>query len=376
MQLEKTYPDLVCQVNSIINIIVYLNEPLSMIQRFAEVFQYAQLLTRAGKESNPHLRIALVAAFCVAGFNNNVYRTTKFFNPILGETYELIDNELGFRYFGEQVSHHPAISAMHVEGVDYKIYANTNAKSKFDLLSNSLVFEPIGRTFVNFTNFDNELISYTKPDAIVRNIMFGQMNIDTAGKSILTNHNNGDTVELNFYEKGRPSADDQGVIFGELRDIDGVERMKFSGNWKSHLMITYTDENGNEVSETIWKINLTQDSIEDHEKKYFFSDYAINLNNDDETLLRTLPRTDSRLRPDQRALERQDIELASKEKLRLEEKQRGRRKDEENHKRIYKPLYFTETYDDLTGELVYIYSRDYWEDKKNGKLDHFFDIYS
>ena len=346
-----------------------------MIQRFAEVFQYTGLLNRAAKESKPYLRIALVAAFCVAGFNNNVFRNTKFFNPILGETYELIDNELGFRYFGEQVSHHPAISAMHVEGIDYKIYSNTNAKSRFDLLANSLYFEPIGCTFVKFANFNNELISYTKPDAVVRNIMFGQMMMDTAGRSVITNHTNGDTVELNFFDKGKPTADDQGVIVGELRDIDGVEKMKFSGNWKSHLMITYRDEENNEVTETIWKTNLTQDSIEDHEKKYFFSDYAINLNNDDPALLKTLPRTDSRLRPDQRALEYQDIELASKEKHRLEEKQRARKKDDDKHKRIYKPLYFTETYDDLTGELVYIYSRDYWEDKKNGKLDHFQDIY-
>jgi len=347
-----------------------------MLQRFAEVFQYASLLNRAAQETNPHIRLALVAAFCVAGFNNNVFRTTKFFNPILGETYELIDNELGFRYFGEQVSHHPAISAMYVEGVDYIFYCNTNAKSNFNLFSNCLIFEPIGRTFLKFLNFNDELISFTKPDAIVKNIMFGQMSIDTAGKSIITNHNIGDTIELTFYDKGKPTENDQGVITGELRDIDGVEKMKFSGNWKTHLNITYSDDMNNKITETIWKTNLTQDSIEEHERRYFFSDYAMNLNNDDENLLKSLPRTDSRLRPDQRALENQNMELASKEKHRLEEKQRARRKEDEKRKKIYKPLFFTETYDDLTGELVYNYTRDYWEDKKNGKFDHFFDIYS
>lgn len=54
-----------------------------------------------------------------------------------------------------------------------------------------------------------------------------------------------------------------------------------------------------------------------------------------------LPRSDSRLRPDQRALEENNIELATTEKLRLEEKQRAARKwREENPGNDFKPKYF------------------------------------
>ena len=42
--------------------------------------------------------------------------------------------------------------------------------------------------------------------------------------------------------------------------------------------------------------------------------------------MKTLPPTDSRFRTDQRALENGDIDLATQEKHRLEEKQRARRK--------------------------------------------------
>ena len=101
-----------------------------MLQRFCEPFQYANLLNRAAKEPNPHIRLALCSAFCVVGFAYSKLRTSKFFNPVLGETYEFADNELGFRYFGEQVSHHPAITAMFAEGEGWEMYANTNAKSK------------------------------------------------------------------------------------------------------------------------------------------------------------------------------------------------------------------------------------------------------
>ena len=50
------------------------------------------------------------------GFGASVYaatinRTKKPFNPLLGETFEYIDEKNGFRFISEQVSHHPPISA-------------------------------------------------------------------------------------------------------------------------------------------------------------------------------------------------------------------------------------------------------------------------
>jgi len=345
-----------------------------MLQRFAEPFQYARLLNRASKDQNPHIRLALCAAFCTSGFAFSKDRTLKFFNPVLGETYELVDNEIGFRYFGEQVSHHPAISAMFSEGDGWELYANTNAKSKFDLIANCLEFAPIGRTHIKFSDF-NEQISYSKPAAVVRNIVYGDMHLDVEGKSEIINHTNGDSIELIFYGKGKPNKNDLGVIEGILRDIDGTEKMKISGNWQSHLEITYIDDYGNEVTETIWKISPLPEHFKDQENRYFISDWGLNLNNDDEKLLKSLPRSDSRLRPDQRELENQNVDFAGKEKNRIEEKQRRARKELETSKKVYKPMYFTECYDDLTGELNYQYSKYYWEDNKNVNLYHFPDIY-
>ena len=53
---------------------------------------------------------------------------------------------------------------------------------------------------------------------------------------------------------------------------------------------------------------------------------ALSLNNPHPRLLRELPPTDSRLRPDQRELELGHTEEATSEKLRLEEKQRETRR--------------------------------------------------
>lgn len=65
-------------------------------------------------------------------------------------------------------------------------------------------------------------------------------------------------------------------------------------------------------------------TITDPEKYYGFSPYSITLN-ERTPLESSLAPTDSRLRPDQLALERGDIDEAETIKKRVEEKQRGKR---------------------------------------------------
>lgn len=55
--------------------------------------------------------------------------------------------------------------------------------------------------------------------------------------------------------------------------------------------------------------------------------------------------TDSRFRPDQRALEQQKLKIAEDEKFRLEEKQRARRKDYEKLNKHHVPMWFEERLD-------------------------------
>ena len=82
-----------------------------------------------------------------------------------------------------------------------------------------------------------------------------------------------------------------------------------------------------------------------------------------------MPPTDCRQRPDQRAMEHGDLELAEAEKLRLEQMQRDRRKDRSEHKiKPFKPKWFQEQ---VNGDWVFIDdSSGYRMSKKNlRKLD-------
>lgn len=89
--------------------------------------------------------------------------------------------------------------------------------------------------------------------------------------------------------------------------------------------------------EQIWVANPQP---EKSEHMYYFTLFALQLNHMSPGLKKLLPPTDSRLRPDQRALEDGNLQVATQEKARLEEKQRKMRKDREGLKIEYEAKYF------------------------------------
>jgi hypothetical protein len=340
---------------------VFFNEPLSSLQKFCEPFQYAYLLNTAAKEPNPYIRLAKTALFCIGQFVQNNGRQTKFFNPLLYETYEYVDNEQNFRYMAEQVSHHPAITAYYAEGDGWNIYANTNAIIKFSI-AGRLDVDALGKTYVTYTDFD-DINAFTKPRAIIRNLIFGTIDIDVEGKFEVTNEI-GDKCEVEMV----PSTSGQkGVVRGEIKDINGDIKFTLGGNWQDSLYII-NKETGEKTN--LWKI-IPSLGKED----YYFPPYVFDLNNLTEDMKKVLPPTDSRFRPDQRLMEYQDIDKAGDEKHRLEEAQRARAKKYKAEGFIPKPLYFDETYDDLSGELIYKYKGNYWDKRNRHDFDDLPKIY-
>lgn len=85
-------------------------------------------------------------------------------------------------------------------------------------------------------------------------------------------------------------------------------------------------------------------------------------------MLPHLPQTDSRLRPDLRALEFGDYDLAEKEKCRLEDKQRRQRKLFEQQGVKWKPLWF-DRQDPNSSQVTF--NNKYWKcrEEKNWPQD-------
>jgi hypothetical protein len=84
---------------------VVLNEPLGLLQRLCEEMEYSDLLDRASQTDDVHLRLVYVVAFIVSTYSSNYYRNgRKNFNPLLGETYECIREDKGWKFIAEQVN--------------------------------------------------------------------------------------------------------------------------------------------------------------------------------------------------------------------------------------------------------------------------------
>jgi hypothetical protein len=220
------------------------------------------------------------------------------------------------------------------------------------------------------------LVSFTKPRACVRGLILGKMRVDCYGKIMVKNHTTEEFCELEIIEEGIFSSKDKGKVIGGCYDKDKNLRLKVEGNWRTNIDVLLPDKEGMfTIRETIWKKMEINTEPGKEEDVYFLTDFGINLNNLTEEMKEYIPHSDSRFRTDQRALESQNLELAASEKHRLEEKQRHKRKEMEKSHQTHKPVYFEETYDELDGELIYKYVKDYWKDREKKNYSHLNDIF-
>jgi len=126
----KMLKDLIGKDLSKFSLPVFINEPSSILMKPAEQMFFNQPLTEAAdcKVSSTH-RMLLVAAGLVQSFYVVPKRLGKPFNPLLGETYELVTSK--FRYFSEMVSHHPPICCLNCQGAGYELRRTMETVQQF-----------------------------------------------------------------------------------------------------------------------------------------------------------------------------------------------------------------------------------------------------
>ncbi len=342
---------------------VYFNEPIGLLQKTAEVCENDYLLDKAAVDKNQYLRIAYISVFNATQYNSCYGRTLKPFNPILGETFEYVTDR--YRYFSEQVSHHPPICACHCEGRGYNFYFNTQVTNRF--WGNSLEFRPLGKTYLHLKNLDEDY-SVSRPSTIGQNIIFGKLYLDLSGEAVAENLKTGDKCVIKFKSKGW-SADSLGLLNGIVYNKAGEKMYELKGKWLDSVWATEV-KTGDTI--LLWKKFPLPD---DWENVYCFTMHTLQLNYLTQRLKKVLPPTDTRFRPDQRAYEDGDVKRAAAEKNRLEEKQRAARRDMEKQGIEYKPAYFILTIDPATKVQNYIFNGKYWIDREKSDWSHLPDIF-
>ncbi len=118
-------------------------------------------------------RLALIAVHQVSALSIAEKITTKPFNPLLGETFEMKTDQ--FEYLAEQVSHHPPVAACYCRGKNYTFYTcqktNTSFNGKMLKILNQY------RVYVHLDKFD-ETFELVMPVISVHNLVIGTMYVD------------------------------------------------------------------------------------------------------------------------------------------------------------------------------------------------------
>lgn len=281
------------------------------------------IIDRVVAERDPIRRLALLGCHCAYQHTGIEKFPSKPFNPLLGETWEYVVPGK-FKFFAEQVSHHPPITAYIVQGDSgYLKYTSNKVKSKFT--GTSLSFSNVYKEYIEILPFGEKY--HLKPPVVgVHNLIIGSPYLDPQGKGYVRNLAcpNEQYVELDFPKRGW-SEDTYFRVSGSVYSSPGVVAYKIDGKWNKSIYLTDVRTG---TKELVW---TKEPYPEFWEYQYGMTYTNLQHNYLPNTLRPWLPPTDTRFRPDQRALENGDFKLAAVEKNRLEEKQRAiRRYNEKN----------------------------------------------
>ncbi|GLT43333.1 hypothetical protein SLA2020_172920 [Shorea laevis] len=344
-------------VTSMVTLPVLIFEPMTMLQKMAELMEYSYLLDQADECQDPYLRLVYASSWAISVYYA-YQRTWKPFNPILGETYEMV-NHGGITFISEQVSHHPPMSAGHAENEHFTYDVTSKLKTKF--LGNSLDVYPVGRTRVTLKR-DGVVLDLVPPPTKVNNLIFGRTWVDSPGEMIMTNLTTGDKVVLYFQPCGWFGAS-RYEVDGYVYNATEEPKLLMTGKWNESMSYQPCDMEGEPLPGTelkeVWHVADTPQN-----DKFQYTYFAYQINSFD-TAPKKLLASDSRLRPDRWALEKGDLSKAGANKSSLEERQRAEKRNREAQDHQFKPRWFDLTEEVTTtpwGDLeIYQYNGKYTE---------------
>ena len=350
---------------STISMPVSANEPISLLQKLSEQLEYSSLIDAAAdKASTTSLeRLLDIAAFAISAQSSLRVKERalrKPFNPMLGETYELVREDRGFRFLAEKVSHRPIKMACQAESEKWSLTQSPIPTQKFWGKSAELITEGRIRVVLHTTG---DCFSWTPATCFLRNLIAGEKYVEPVGSLTITNETKGEKAVVTFKTGGMFSGRSEEVSV-QMFDHHGDEiPLGLVGKWTQSLCIV---ENGVTRSKPLWSVG---DLVPDAPKCYGFTTFTASLN---ETTLRDQDKiapTDSRFRPDQRAVEQGDNDKAELLKGKLEEGQRERRRATEEEGTEWQPLWFVKV-EGIEGEEVWKLrsGKDgYWEHRAKGE---------
>jgi hypothetical protein len=177
--------------------------------------------------------------------------------------------------------------------------------------------------------------------------MMGTKYLEHCGKLTIDNTTSKARCVLDFKQSGLWASSN--MISGTIHSPSGELVTELEGKWDDHFSRTVDAS----TFRILWRVSAFPMNAREF---YGFTTFGITLNEITSDLEGVLPLTDSRYRPDVRALEEGNVDVAESEKLRIEEMQRERRKQQKDRE----PRWFKQVGDE------WIYTGEYWAGRLQG----------
>lgn len=335
----------------------FILEPRSFLEKLADSYYHADLLSQAVLEDDAFTRMKGVVKWYLSGFYKKPQGLKKPYNPLLGETFRCYwQHPNGSRtfYLAEQLSHHPPISGFYVTNRQdgYTISATIIAKSKFYGNSTSAVLDGVAILTMLPRGEDYTM---TIPYAHCKGILMGTLSMELGGKINIVCEKTGYHTELEF--KLKPflgGAEQMNQVVGRIR-LGKESLATISGYWDGQIMIT--DKRSKQESVFF---NPTPEVRKRRLKKYTVPlEYQGEWESEKLWLAVT------------QAINRDDQVAATDAKTLLEEAQRERAKERKSNGQEWIPKYFVQ--DIMSGNWVYRHADARPWDPRNDVIQYEYD---
>uniref|UniRef100_A0A2P2I3H7 Oxysterol-binding protein n=1 Tax=Hirondellea gigas TaxID=1518452 RepID=A0A2P2I3H7_9CRUS len=318
----------------------FILEPRSFLDKLADYYYHADVLSTAVLDDDPFNRMKEVVRWYLSGFYKKPKGLKKPYNPILGETFRCYwKHPNGSRtfYVAEQVSHHPPVSALYVinRQQGFALSATVLAKSKFYGNSTSAILDGCVRLMMLPRG---EEYTMSMPYAHCKGILMGTLSMELGGKVNIDCEKTGYSTEIEFKLKPFLSGyDAHNVIGGRLR-LGKETLATVQGHWDTGVTIT-SKKTGE--TEQLWTVS--QAVKERRLPRYTVVPEQLG------------PTESERLwQHVSRAIAKDDQVAATEEKSILEEMQRSDARERKAKCEDWMPKYFRQ--DHVSGAYVYNYS--------------------
>lgn len=226
----------------------FILERKSMLERITNIMQHPSMLIQAASLNDPVERFLGIVRWYMSGWHIAPKAVKKPLNPVLGEYFScywnLPDGSKAY-YVAEQTSHHPPKSSYFFEIPAHDIHADGLLLPRSRFLGNSAASMMEGIGYITLKRHNNETYTITQPNIYARGILLGTLKLEMGDTASVVCEQLDMRVDIKFKVKG--------FINGTYHAIAGTIMHKgkplyeLSGKWNETMYVKDLKTNQSEV---------------------------------------------------------------------------------------------------------------------------------